>query len=65
MDNEQKLCCPICGAETGIMVVIPVDGESLRRRRICLECGYTFMTEEVDADYLARIERRIKELLNK
>lgn len=59
--NKNNMSCPICGAEARILMSrTSEDGDSVVRRRRCAECGYTFLTEEVDGDYLARLRERAK-----
>ena len=65
-ENTNYITCPLCGEKTEVTERITSDdGESLRRRRVCASCGYTFLTEEVDADYLARLELTVRMLSKK
>ena len=56
------MTCQVCGGKTHI-TNSRSDGETVRRRRECLECGYRFTTEEVDADMLAQRQRKLDQLL--
>ena len=40
------MVCPCCGGDTTVHKTTPLIGE-LRRRRVCLDCGARFTTEEV------------------
>lgn len=51
------MTCPICGGKTKIYDSRP-DDESVKRRRECLECGHRFLTMEIDADLLERMENK-------
>ena len=41
--------CPVCERNTKVINSRP-SSDSIRRRRVCLECGYRFNTVEVDED---------------
>lgn len=49
------MTCPICGGETKV-----VDSRSeldcVHRRRVCVKCKYSFMTNEIEDDLRKRLE---------
>lgn len=47
--------CPICGEKTKVTDSRP-DEDSVRRHRKCLECGYVFITIEMDEDMVRKME---------
>lgn len=40
------MICPECGGSTGVVDVRDKDDGSVRRRRICHDCGFRFSTTE-------------------
>lgn len=61
--NNNNMTCPICGEEARIISSrTSDDGDSVIRKRKCSGCGYSFLTEEVDADYLAKLRERVKRI---
>lgn len=56
------MTCPVCGGKTCI-TDSRSDGETVRRRRKCRECGHRFTTEEIDADLQAQRQRKLDQLL--
>lgn len=51
------MTCPLCNGKTMIWDSRH-DDESVRRGRKCLECGYKFLTIEIDKDLYDRLEKR-------
>ena len=51
------MTCPVCGGKAHVLESRS-DGETVRRRRECLECGHRFITQEMDTD---QMDRRLKE----
>jgi transcriptional regulator NrdR family protein len=49
--------CPVCGEKTRVLDSRP-DEDSVRRRRKCngVECGYVFVTIEMDEDMVRKME---------
>jgi transcriptional repressor NrdR len=49
--------CPFCGDETNKVIDsrLARDGEEIRRRRECLECGQRFTTRERHESFMPRI----------
>lgn len=55
---QSTMSCPICGGEARVLKSMSSeDGDSVIRRRKCSRCGCTFVTEEVDADYLEKLRK--------
>lgn len=50
------MACPVCGERTEV-VDSRSDGESVTRRRKCLECFYRFNTVEIDEDLYKKISK--------
>lgn len=48
------MTCPVCGGKTHI-VDSRSDGETVRRRRECLECKHRFTTKEIDVNLLDKL----------
>lgn len=48
------LLCPLCGGKTKIIDSRPEE-DAVNRRRKCLECGYRFLTVEIDKDLYERV----------
>ena len=48
------MTCPLCGGKTHI-TDSRSDGETVRRRRECLECKHRFTTKEIDIDMLDKL----------
>ena len=51
--------CPVCGGNTAVKGCAD-DVDSVIRRRVCVNCGEVFYTEEVDMDF-----EKGKKLLNR
>lgn len=51
------MTCPVCGSKTHI-VNSRSDGETVRRRRECLDCGHRFTTREIDNDMLKKLTKK-------
>ena len=47
--------CPKCGGDTRTIDSRDTDDGRRRRKRICKECGYSFMTFEFTAVDLAKL----------
>jgi len=48
--------CPKCGGDTTVADSRRSEaGDSVRRRRRCLECNFRFSTLEIDVDYYDQI----------
>ena len=47
--------CPVCGEKTKVTDSRPNE-DSVRRHRKCLECGYVFVTIEMDEDMVRKTE---------
>lgn len=41
-----KLCCPQCGGKTKVTDTRSTSGNAIRRRRLCLLCGYRCTSRE-------------------
>lgn len=52
--------CPVCGGKCS-QQRISEDPGSIRRYRICRDCGYKFRTVEVDEDYFEKHEKMVIE----
>ena len=50
------MTCPVCGGKTH-STDSRSDGETVRRRRECLECKHRFTTKEIDANLLERLTK--------
>lgn len=44
------MVCEICGGKTRVIVVVR-DVDIVIRKRLCVVCGHTFYTQEIDIDY--------------
>lgn len=51
------MTCPVCGGKTHI-INSRSDGETVRRRRECKDCGRRFTTREIDIDILNNLTRK-------
>lgn len=51
------MTCPKCNGKTKILDSRG-GGDSVKRRRLCLECGYRFSTIEIDKDLFERIIKK-------
>lgn len=51
------MTCPICGGDTKVPDTRCL-GDSVSRRRMCVECGYRFNTIEIDRDYYDILTKR-------
>lgn len=51
------MTCPVCGGQTRI-TDSRSDGETVRRRRECRECGHRFTTREIDNDMLKKLTKK-------
>lgn len=60
------MTCPMCGGDTKILETRSNE-DSIKRRRKCLDCGYRFLTLEVDKDFyerLVKINARLQQIQN-
>lgn len=48
--------CPVCAASKTKVTDSRPDEDSVKRHRKCLECGYVFVTIEIDEDMLKKTE---------
>ena len=48
------MTCPVCGGATKV-TDSRSDGETVRRRRECVNCGERFTTREMDVDQLEKL----------
>lgn len=53
------IACPSCGTKSIVKDVRPA-GDSLRRRRLCSDCGSRWTTVEIGLDQLRAIERKAR-----
>lgn len=44
------MTCPVCGGKNRV-IDSRSDVEVVYRKRLCLECGHTFYTAEVETEY--------------
>lgn len=51
------MLCPMCEGKT-VVIDSQAKPDLVKRRRKCIECNFRFNTEEVDADYFKKIERK-------
>ena len=49
------MTCPMCGAETKV-ADSRSEPDCVHRRRVCVECKYSFTTSEIEDDLRKRIE---------
>lgn len=56
------MTCPMCGGVTFINQKY-TDVDSVRRKRICKECGHIFYTLEVDEDLVKPKEKPKKSVM--
>lgn len=54
--------CPVCDGATKVTNSRP-NPDTIRRRRVCLECGYRFTTIEMDEDMHKRERIRLGKAL--
>jgi transcriptional regulator NrdR family protein len=47
--------CPVCGEKTIVLDSRPRE-DCVRRRRKCTDCGYVFITIELDEDMVKKME---------
>ena len=47
--------CPVCGEKTIVLDSRPRE-DCVRRRRKCTDCGYVFVTLEMDEDMVKKME---------
>lgn len=49
------MTCPVCGAETKV-IDSRSEPDCVHRRRVCLDCKYSFTTSEIEDDLRKRLE---------
>lgn len=49
------MTCPVCGAETKV-VDSRSEPDCVYRRRVCVECKYSFTTSEIEDDLRKRLK---------
>lgn len=53
------MTCPICSEKTKVLET-RADTDSIRRRRECIRCRFTFTTIEISEDLLERLTKETK-----
>lgn len=56
------MTCPECGGKTFVNQMYK-DVDSVRRKRLCKECGYSFYTLELDEDLVKPKEKPKKSIM--
>lgn len=54
------MTCPICGGETKV-IDSRSEPDCVQRKRICLDCKYSFTTSEIEDDLRKRLEELKKQ----
>ena len=55
IEGGKEMTCPICGGETKV-VDSRSEPDCVHRRRVCVKCKYSFMTNEIEDDLRKRLE---------